>query len=127
MIVIDLISSTRQTQRRSQMANNNTEDPTQVKPACYWIKDSKGYGSVTVTLIFVSFWVTTLAYVLSIFEKLGPLQIRPFDVAACSAYFIPICTLYFGRRWTDSKIPRGNSTTATGTPDAPGSLTCQHE
>lgn len=101
------------------MANDNTENPSQVKPACYWIKDSKGNGSVTVTLIFVSFWVTTLAYILSIFEKLGPLQVRSFDVAACSAYFIPICTLYFGRKWTDSKLPQGSP---TGTPDAPGSL-----
>jgi len=98
------------------MAADNTQVAIQEKSkAWYLINDAKGNGSVTVTLIFISFWVTTLAYVLSIFEKLGPLQIRPFDVAACSAYFIPICTLYFGRKWTDSKMPQST----TGTPDAP--------
>jgi len=29
---------------------------------------------------------------------------RPFDTGACSAYFIPLLTLYFGRRWTDAKF-----------------------
>lgn len=77
----------------------------QVKPAWYWVKDAAGYGSITATLLFVSFWVTTIAYILSVFEKLGPLQIRQFDVAACSAYFVPILTLYFGRKWTEAKYP----------------------
>jgi hypothetical protein len=79
-------------------------DITEVKPAWYWIKDSRGYGSVTVTMVFVAFWITTLAYILSLFEKFGPVQVRPFDVAACSAYFIPILTLYFGRKFTDLKF-----------------------
>jgi len=77
-------------------------DPGEVKPAWYWIKDTKGYGSVTVTMVFVAFWVTTLAYIASIVEKVGGVSIRSFDVGACSAYFIPILTLYFGRKWTDS-------------------------
>lgn len=79
-------------------------DPAQVKPTWYWIKDTKGFGSVTVTLVFVSFWVTTAAYILSMFEKIGSLQIRPFDVAACGSYFLPILTLYFGRKFTDAKF-----------------------
>lgn len=84
--------------------DENNEDPGTVAPAWYWVKDSKGEGSVTVTLVFVSFWVTTLAYVLSIFEKIGPVQIRQFDVAACSAFLIPILTLYFGRKFTEAKF-----------------------
>jgi hypothetical protein len=79
-------------------------DPSTVKPAWYWIKDSKGYGSVTVTFTTIAFWVTTLAYVLSIVDHVGPVTIRPFDVAACSAYFIPILTLYFGRKFTEAKF-----------------------
>lgn len=82
----------------------DTTDPTEVKPAWYWVKDAKGYGSVTVTLVFVAFWVTTLAYVMAIADKVGPVSVRPFDVAACSAYFIPILTLYFGRKFTDAKF-----------------------
>jgi hypothetical protein len=84
--------------------DNTTPDPTEVKPAWYWIKDTKGYGSVTVTMVFVAFWVTTLAYIVSLVEKIGGVTIRPFDVAACSAYFIPILTLYFGRKFTDAKF-----------------------
>lgn len=81
-----------------------TGDPGEVKPAWYWIKDSKGYGSVTVTMVFVSFWVTTLAYIMSIVDHVGSIAIRPFDVAACSAYFVPILTLYFGRKFTEAKF-----------------------
>ena len=88
---------------------DNGPDITEVKPAWYWIKDSKGYGSVTATLAFVAFWVTTLAYILSIVDHIGSVSIRPFDVAACSAYFIPILTLYFGRKWTDANAKNGNS------------------
>lgn len=78
-------------------------DPTRVKDSWLWIKDSKGYGSVTVTFVTVAFFVTTLAYVLSIVEKIGPVTVRPFDVSACSAYFIPMLTLYFGRKFTEAK------------------------
>ncbi len=79
-------------------------DPAKVKDSWIWIKDAKGYGSVTVTFVTIAFFVTTLAYVLSVVEKLGPLVIRPFDVAACSAYFIPVLTLYFGRKHTEAKF-----------------------
>lgn len=86
-------------------------DPTTVKPAWYWIKDSAGYGSVTVTLVFVAFWVTTAAYILSLFEKIGNVQLRHFDVAACSAYLGPILAVYFGRKWTDAKFGTPNTPT----------------
>jgi hypothetical protein len=69
----------------------------------FWIRDASGHRSVSVTLLVVSFFVTTLAFVLSIFNKIGPVEIRPFDVAACSTYMVPILTLYFSRRWTDAK------------------------
>lgn len=78
-------------------------DVSEVKPSVWWIKNSRGYGSVTLTFVTIAFWVTTLAYVLSIVEKIGPLTIRPFDTGACAAYLIPILTLYFGRKWTESK------------------------
>lgn len=89
----------------------DTPDISEVKPAWYWIKDSKGYGSVTVTFLFIAFWVTTAAYILSIVDHVGPVSIRPFDVAACSAYFIPLLTLYFGRKWTDAKLGGGDTKT----------------
>jgi len=82
-------------------------DEVKVPDTWFWIRDSKGYGSVTVTFVTIAFWVTTLAYVASIFSKIGPVEIRPFDVAACSAYFIPILTLYFGRKFTEAKWGHG--------------------
>lgn len=78
-----------------------TEKP---KTSWFWMKDSSGTASATVTFAAIAFWVTTVAYLLSIVEKLGPLEIRPFDVAACGTYLIPILSLYFGRRWTDAKL-----------------------
>ena len=59
------------------------------------------------TFVTIAFFVTTLAYVLSIVESIGPVTMRPFDVAACSAYFIPLLTLYFGRKFTDAKFNSG--------------------
>lgn len=88
-------------------ANNDPDsdnDPSTVKAKWYWIKDSKGFGSVTVTFTTIAFWVTTLAYILSIVDHIGPVSIRPFDVGACGTYFIPILTLYFGRKWTEAKV-----------------------
>lgn len=88
------------------MGDELTKEPdiTEVKPAWYWIKDAAGYGSVTVTMVFVSFWVTTFSYIISMIDHIGPVSIRAFDVAACSSYFMPILCLYFGRKATDAKF-----------------------
>ena len=77
-------------------------DPSVVRSTWYWVKDANGRGSITATLVLVSFWATTTAYVLSIFEKIGPVSINHFDVAACASYMGPILTLYGARKWTDS-------------------------
>ena len=75
-----------------------------VKPSWFWIKNSKGEASVSVTFLTVAFIVTTAAYVGSMFEHIGPVALRPFDVGACSTYFIPLLTLYFSRKFTDAKF-----------------------
>ena len=72
------------------------------------IKDSSGQQSTSVTLLWVAFIVTTLAYILALVDTIGPFKIRPFDPAACSTYFIPILTLYMGRRYTKAKFPKTN-------------------
>jgi hypothetical protein len=77
-----------------------------LKPAklpWYWIKNSQGNKSASITFAFIAFWVTTLMYVFSMFKSCGSLEFREFDTAAVSTYLIPILTLYFGRRWTESK------------------------
>ena len=85
-----------------------SEDKERPKASWFWIKNSSGQASLSVTFLTVSFLVTTAAYVVSMFERVGPLQLRPFDVGATSTYFIPLLTLYFGRRWTDAKFPGEN-------------------
>jgi len=78
-----------------------------------WIKNGSGRSSVSVTLLSVSFIATTFAYVASIFERIGPLSVRTFDAGACSAYFIPILTLYFGRKYTEAKFRTSSDESAT--------------
>lgn len=73
------------------------------KAPWFWVRDAQGFPSVTVTLVTVAFWVTAIAYVLSIFQKIGPVEIRQFDVAACGVFLTPLLGLYFGRKFTDRK------------------------
>lgn len=68
----------------------------------FWLNDTSGNPSMSATFATISFFITSAIYVASIFEKIGPLTIRPFDSGAASAYLIPSLGLYFGRRWTDS-------------------------
>lgn len=86
--------------------NKKEEAPKKAKSQgpWYWLSDTRGQKSITATLVFVSFWVTTLAFLSSTVEKAAGFEFRSFDVAACSAYFVPILTLYFGRKWTDAKL-----------------------
>lgn len=79
-------------------------DAEKPKAGWLWVKDTTGYPSVSVTLVAVSFWVTTLMYIVSAVEKIGSVSIRPFDVGAAGVYFTPILALYFGRRFTDAKF-----------------------
>jgi hypothetical protein len=81
-------------------------DPVKVPDSWLWIRDSKGNGSVTVTFITIAFFVTTLAYVLSVVEHIGSVAFKPFDVAACSAYFGTLCALVWGRRYTEAKFTK---------------------
>jgi hypothetical protein len=71
-----------------------------------YIKDSDGKPSLSATLVLVTFGATLTAYLLSIVEHIGPVSIRPFDVAACSSFFIPVLTLYFGRRATSASVTK---------------------
>lgn len=91
---------------------NTKQNQTKVKRSHLWLRDASGEQSVTVTLIAVAFFVTTIAYVLSIFGNIDGMQIRAFDVGACAAYLSPILALYGARKFTDAKYA----------PDAPVAL-----
>lgn len=78
----------------------------QVKDNFMWIRDSKGFGSVTLTFFTVAFWVTTIAYVLGMFEGTIPwvnFKLRPFDVAASASYLGIIASVYTSRKFTEAK------------------------
>lgn len=91
----------------------NTDRTSNATPASsnLWLKDSSGHPSVTITFLFVSFWVTTLSYVLSSISKIGPIDIRAFDPAASAAYFGVVFSAYVARRATEAKW---------GNPNIPG-------
>ncbi len=72
-------------------------------PSKIWMRDSSGFPSVTITFLTISFWITTVAYVASIFHSIGPVAFKDFDVGASGAYFGIIFSAYVARRYTDAR------------------------
>lgn len=70
-------------------------------------------------MLAISFWVTTLAYVVSIFSKIGPVEFKQFDSAACGAYFGLILGTYVARRATEARW--GNPNLPASPPASPPS------
>jgi len=93
--------------------------PEVIKTSKLWMKDSAGYPSISVTMLAISFWATTFAYIVSIFSKIGPVEFKSFDSGACAAYFGLILGTYVARRATEAKW--GNPNTITTTSDLGGS------
>jgi len=87
------------------------EKKSETKVPWWWMRNDKGSQSVSVTFAAVSFVATTLVYLGSAFEKIGPFTLKAFDVSAAATYFIPVLSLYFGRKFTDAKyqVPQQNS------------------
>lgn len=76
-----------------------------------WIIGNDGKPSMSATFAAIAFFTTTIIYIASIFEKIGSINIRPFDSVAASAYLIPSLGLYFGRRWTDANSNSSSAST----------------
>jgi hypothetical protein len=68
-----------------------------------WIKNTSGQKSASLTFVAVAFSIVTLWLLLSIFSKIGHIEIREFDSSSAMSYLTPLLALYFGRRWTDGK------------------------
>jgi len=90
-------------EEEQQTENISISELEKPKASWFWIKNSSGEASLSVTFLTISFLVTTGAYILSLFDEIGGFKIKPFDTGATGTYFIPLLTLYFGRRWTDAK------------------------
>jgi len=82
------------------MADTPKED---IKHSKIWMRDSSGLRSASVTLLWISFLVTTVGYLLALVENIGTIKIRPFIVAGSGSYCLPILTMYTGRKWTKAK------------------------
>lgn len=92
---------------KNNVVNNVVNQKTKKAP-WWWMRNDKGSQSASLTFATVSFVVTTLVYLGSAFEKIGSITFRSFDVSATATYFIPVLSLYFGRRLTDAKYPVGS-------------------
>lgn len=86
-----------------ELQRSDSDSPSNTKPKSYFffLKNSKGESSVSLTMVFWAFMLTSILYILNAFESLGPIKLRPFDVGATGVYFSSVCALYFGRKFTD--------------------------
>lgn len=73
-----------------------------------WIKNTSGQKSASLTFVSIAFGVVTLWLLVSIFSKIGHVEIREFDAAAAMGYLTPLLALYGGRRYTDGKFTSEN-------------------
>jgi len=92
-------------EENQQSENISISELEKPKASWFWIKNSAGEASLSVTFLTISFLATTGAYIFSLFDEIGGIKIKPFDASATGTYFIPLLTLYFGRRWTAAKYP----------------------
>jgi len=74
------------------------------KPYWFWLKNSNGDASASLTFVTVAFVITTLTLIASSIQTIGPITFRPFDVGAAGVYLMPLLMLYFGRRFTEAKF-----------------------
>jgi hypothetical protein len=73
---------------------------------------TNGKKSHSLTMAWIAFSTVSLWLVLSIFQKIGPVQIRAFDAAAAMAYLTPALLNYFGGKFLDSQQKDKNNAAA---------------
>jgi hypothetical protein len=81
-----------------------TTEPEVPKASWFWMKNSAGNASASITFVAVAFVIVALSYIASMFVKIGPVELRAFDPGACSAFLIPLIGLYGTRRFTEAKF-----------------------
>lgn len=83
---------------------NKTIVEDQPKNSWFWIKDTTGNSSATLSFVTVAFVVVTTSYIASMFMKVGPITFREFNPAGCAAFLTPLVSLYAARRYTDRNL-----------------------
>ncbi len=88
--------------------NNKIETP---KKSWFWIKNSDGRASATLTFLSIAFVVTTLVFVLGHIGQISfgefSISFNQFDATAASVYYLPLMMLYFKRREFESNPVTG--------------------
>lgn len=69
----------------------------------FWIKNTKGERSASLTLVITAFVVIMLHMVISIFVNPFGIAIAPFQASEAMIVLGPLLGLYWGRRNTDVK------------------------
>ena len=69
-----------------------------------WLKNTQGQPSASLTMAFIGFLIVTLWLLISIFSKIGKIEIREFDASQAMQYLLPLLCLYGGRRYTDGRF-----------------------
>lgn len=72
-----------------------------------WLKNTDGNQSSSFTMMIVSFIVVTAWLIVSVFESIKGINIRPFNGTDAMAYFAPIAALYYGRRQQELTTSKG--------------------
>jgi hypothetical protein len=81
-----------------------------------WIKDTSGKPSSSLTFATSGFIIVAVWLVLSIFAKIGKIDIRPFSGSDAMLFLTPILALYFSRRYTDTKLNNAKDQTTDNSP-----------
>lgn len=75
------------------------------KASWIWIKNSAGKADAILTLLVLSFLITTGAYIISFIGTLDigsfSFEFNPFDISYATAVVCPLTAAYVGRKWTD--------------------------
>lgn len=69
----------------------------------FWIKNTKGEPSASLTLVMITFSVIIVHMTASIFVNPFGIVIAPFEAAEAMIILGPLLGLYWGRRNTDVK------------------------
>lgn len=79
------------------------EEKNPAKVPWYLLKNADGARSVSYTLVIVFSLLAAIWFLLGIFEKLGPVNVRPFSGSETMAVLSVVYALYFGRRHQELK------------------------
>jgi len=63
-----------------------------------WLKNTDGDKSASFTMMIMGYGIVTLWLLLSVFQKIGHFEIRPFSGTESMTYLAPLYALYWGRR-----------------------------